>query len=78
MVEADHDFYSRRMSEELDRAEAAQSSDLRKLHYRWADEYRRRLDKLGVARGAEPLYSKEDLRMRRQSGAFGDWLADVL
>jgi hypothetical protein len=40
------DFYNRRMREELERAEQADSDGLRHLHYSWASEYRRRLEAL--------------------------------
>jgi hypothetical protein len=39
-------FYSRRMNEELARAEQAENDGLRHLHYSWASAYRRRLEAL--------------------------------
>lgn len=48
----DHDprdqreFFSRRMGEELARAEQAENDGLRQLHLSWASAYRRRLEAL--------------------------------
>jgi len=39
----DADFYRRRLSEELRRAESSTDEGLRALHARWADLYRQRL-----------------------------------
>lgn len=42
----EREFYGRRMREELERAERAESEGLRHLHYSWASAYRRRLEAL--------------------------------
>lgn len=42
--EEQREFYSRRMREELARAEQADDDGLRHLHLSWAREYRRRLE----------------------------------
>ena len=44
--EEQREYYARRMSEELARAEAAADDGMRHLHYSWANHYRRRLDGL--------------------------------
>lgn len=62
-------FYRRRMIEELERAERAESDGLRALHYSWASEYRRRLENLP----GSPAPRK------RPAGArgLGSWTTDL-
>jgi hypothetical protein len=62
-------FLSRRMREELARAEQAQDDGLRQLHYSWATAYRRRLDAL----------SGPDERAKNRTGArgLGSWTTDL-
>jgi DNA invertase Pin-like site-specific DNA recombinase len=63
------EFLSRRMREELARAEQAENEGLRQLHYSWATAYRRRLDAL-----AGP-----GIRPKNRTGArgLGSWTTDL-
>jgi hypothetical protein len=62
-------FFSRRMREELERAEQAANEGLRQLHYSWAAAYRRRLDDLAGSNG----------RATDRAGArgLGSWTTDL-
>lgn len=62
-------FLSRRMREELERAEQAENDGLRQLHLSWASAYRRRLEALPGS-GAAPNNS---------TGArgLGSWTTDL-
>lgn len=63
------EFLSRRMREELERAEQAENDGLRQLHYSWATAYRRRLDAL----------SGSEVRPTNRTGArgLGSWTTDL-
>lgn len=60
------EYYSRRMTEELVRAERAESDGLRHLHFSWAREYRRRLETL-----AGPP------RHQAEARGLGSWTTDL-
>lgn len=63
------EFFSRRMREELARAEQAENDGLRQLHYSWATAYRRRLDALAGS----------DTAPKNRTGArgLGSWTTDL-
>jgi hypothetical protein len=71
----DLEFYSQRLNEELQLADAAQSAQLRQLHARRADDYACSLA-LGSVGGKPDAVSQ--WKLRRQAEVFGDWLADVM
>jgi hypothetical protein len=63
------EFFTRRMREELERAEQAQNDGLRQLHYSWASAYRRRLERLPGS----------DAPPKNYAGArgLGSWTTDL-
>jgi hypothetical protein len=67
--EEQREYYSRRMTEELARAEQAESDGLRHLHYSWAAQYRRRLQALpGSAMSPGPT---------AEARGLGSWSTDL-
>lgn len=62
-------FLSRRMREELERAEQADNDGLRQLHYNWAEAYRRRLEALP----GSPVTP----RNRTGARGLGSWTTDL-
>jgi hypothetical protein len=67
--EEQREFYSRRMREELARAEEAQEEGLRHLHLSWAREYCRRLE-AGPGSDAPALH-------RAGARGLGSWTTDL-
>lgn len=67
------DFYSRRMAEELARAERADDDGLRHLHLSWAREYRRRLETFPDGE----LSAGEARRRRADARGLGSWTTDL-
>jgi hypothetical protein len=65
--EGQREYYSRRMTEELARAEQAENDGLRHLHYSWAAQYRRRLEAL--AGSAVPP--------KAEARGLGSWSTDL-
>lgn len=63
------EYYSRRMTEELARAEQADNDGLRHLHFSWAREYRRRLEALAGS-GTPPRHQAE-------ARGLGSWTTDL-
>jgi hypothetical protein len=63
------EFLARRMREELERAEQADSDGLRQLHLSWASAYRRRLEAMPGA----------PTRPSNRTGArgLGSWTTDL-
>ena len=61
-------FLSRRMREELERAEQAENDGLRQLHLSWANAYRRRLENL---LGSDAQKNRTDAR------GLGSWTTDL-
>jgi hypothetical protein len=67
--EEQREYYARRMTEELARAEQAESDGLRHLHFSWASQYRRRLEALAGS-GAAPRHQAE-------ARGLGSWTTDL-
>lgn len=63
------EYYLRRMTEELARAEQADNDGLRHLHYSWAAQYRRRLEALPGS--IAPAGAKAEAR------GLGSWSTDL-
>lgn len=67
--EEQREYYMRRMTEELARADRADNDGLRHLHISWAEGYRRRLEALPGS-GA-PSRHQADAR------GLGSWTTDL-
>lgn len=63
MTEGDKAFYKRRIREELKKASTAESTDLKRLHLRWALLYQERID-------GTPKRICQELEARLRQGGY--------
>lgn len=75
VMNVDDEFYSRRLLEELQLADAAQTPCLRNVHVRRADEYGRWLP---ARSDRETRDAVAEWRFYRRSDALAEWIAGAL